>query len=406
MSTDVDYLGMSDEEMLRAPPPKTEPVAPGATVETGAQDEPTAPAGSTLDHVESATPVAGADTNPSDEQVLATPPAGDVPAGAPDPNAAAEGGKAGEEGGDKGTEPTTVIPLKTEPVAAVPQELTAMATELATLMQTGIKANGKVVQIRNIEEATKLLQMGSNYTQKMQQLQPAMRIVKMLSNNELLDEGKIAFLIDLSQKNPAAIQRLLADSDFDPLAADKAKADSYTPGNHGVSDTEVQFQSALDDLIESDGGAEFLKDITGQWDQESKQALWKEPSLLGTLHQQRSNGIYPLIKSEIDRLSALGQIPVGTPFLQAYRAVGDMLNEQGKLGPKPGTPAGTTAPVVPAAPPAQAPAAPVTPPARGPSEAAREAAPVKATTTKPATATPNFLAESDEAFLKRMEGRL
>lgn len=386
LPTEVDYLGMSDEDLAQLPDP-----TPAVVVETPPDPGVVPPAPDPVDP-------------PAPDPDDATPPV------VTDPNdAGAAGGDTGkgDEGGDAapipdGQTPPAIDsdkpPVGGEPLVPAPvvQDQTAMAADLAARMAKGIRANGKLLQIRSAEEGEKLLQMGANFTQKMQQLQPAMRVVKMLQNNDLLDESKIAFLIDLSQKNPDAIQKLLADSAFDPLTADKAKADGYVPGDHQVSDTEVQFQQALDDLAEADAGPEFLQEIAGKWDKESKQALWKEPSLLGTLHHQRSSGIYQVITSEIERLSALGQIPVGTPFLQAYRGVGDMLNEQGRFGQK-------SEPAGPAATPTAAPAAPVV---RGPSEAAKAAAPIKATTPKSAAPTTDFLGQSDEEFLKSMKGRV
>lgn len=221
----------------------------------------------------------------------------------------------------------------------------------------------------------------------------------MLENNGLLDESKITFLIDLHQKNPAAIQKLLADSEFDPLSVNKATADGYVPGDHQVTDNEVQFQSALDDLIQTPEGGQFLQEIQGQWDSASKRALFQEPSLVNTLNLQRSNGIYQQITNEIDRLRVLGQIPAETPFLQAYHAIGDMLNQAGKLVPNGAQPVGTVKSTGTATS-SQASNSnnPVTD--RAPPAAARAAAPVRNIPNKPTPTNPNFLDMSDEEFLK------
>lgn len=399
MSTEIDYLGMSDEDILKAQPP-----VPAATTSPLGGDGAQVPSGS------DGTPPAGdaGDGNDGDaggegsDPAAVTPPAsgdGEPPAGGDGSNNAAAGGDGRKPDDAAGGDPKPKDD-KTPPAEAPKPDATAFVAGLAKAMQEGIRANGKVLKIESPEEGVKLMQMGANFTQKMQQLAPAMRIVKMLQNNELLDEGKISFLIDLSQKNPAAIQRLLADSEFDPLSVDKAKADGYVPGDHGVSDLEMQFQSALDDLIETPDGIELLKEIQGQWDQESKRALLKEPSVVSALHLQRSNGIYMQIKNEIDRLSVLGQIPAGTPFLQAYRGVGEMMQAQGKFGPpKVETPGAVTPPAK--VPQGQAPAANTPPANRGPSDAARAAAPVKQAAPKSQAPEVNFLALSDDEFIKK-----
>ena len=57
------------------------------------------------------------------------------------------------------------------------------------------KANGKMITPRSPEEAISLMQMGANYTRKMQELQPYRKVMLMLQNNGLMDEEKLSFLI-------------------------------------------------------------------------------------------------------------------------------------------------------------------------------------------------------------------
>lgn len=387
--TPIDYLSMSDEDVAKMTPPEAEAPAAAVTETPPAGATETPAAGATVGG-DATAGVEGGDGQTTVTETSTNPaPAGEVPGAA-----AAVTPPAGEP----------AKPAVTESAPAPVATAGTMAETLATAISQGIQANGKKIELRSAEEAIRLIQMGANYTVKMQQLSPALRIVKMLENNNLLDETKVSHLIDLDQKNPGAIQKLLADSKFDPLSADKAAADSYKPGEHGVSDAEMRFNQAVDDLIELPGGSEFLGEITKQWDPASKQALWDEPVLLDTLNRQRANGMYATITGEIQRLTVLGQIPAGTPFLQAYKAVGDMLHEQGKLVPA--TPAGSTEtpPATITPPVVTPPQTPATP--AGPSAEALAAGPVRGTTTKPGQPTPNFLAQSDEEFLKSMAGRL
>lgn len=388
-NTETNFLDMPDEDVanLSSPPTSAAPVVPDPSAPGEGE-----PAGSTppVEPVAPAAPdpLAADDTPPAPPAAVVEPPASGE--GAP-PVAAGDGEGKLETNAAGGEQPPAAIetPPTNEP------DFGAIGAELTKRLQAGIKANGRLLKIQSVEDAERLIQMGAGATRKMQELAPALRIVKMLSNNNLMDESKIAFLIDLDQKNPDAIQKLLADSEFDPLSADKAKASSYQPGDHRVSDAEMQFQSAVDAAAETPEGIELLTEIQQQWDGQSKQALLQDPSIVTSLTQQRSNGIYKLITDEIDRLTVLGHIPPGTPFLQAYRGVGDMLHTQGRLvpngvktDPPPSTPAAPAAPaaaVVPAA----------TPPA-----AAFEAAPVRATTSKPASTTPAYLDMPDDAFLK------
>ncbi len=56
-----------------------------------------------------------------------------------------------------------------------------------------LKANGKTIDIKSPEELIQLAQMGANYTRKMQAIAPHRKVLLMLENNGLLDEGKLCF---------------------------------------------------------------------------------------------------------------------------------------------------------------------------------------------------------------------
>lgn len=192
-----------------------------------------------------------------------------------------------------------------------------------------LKANGKTIELRSPEELIQLAQMGANYTKKMQAIQPHRKILMMLDNNGLLDEGKLSYLIDLDKKNPQAIQKLVKDSGIDPLQIDTEAEPTYREGNHRVGDEEAAFVSVLEDLKSTPEGVQTLQTINTQWDQASKEVLWKNPELMDTIHAQRANGIYDMIASEVERLRMLGTIPSNVSFINAYKAVGDDLNAKG-----------------------------------------------------------------------------
>lgn len=194
-------------------------------------------------------------------------------------------------------------------------------------MMGPIKANGKTFQPRTPEEAIRMMQMGANYTQKMQGMAPYRKKIQMLQNAGLLEDEKLNYLIDLSKGNPEAVKKLLKDSKLDPLDLNVAEESTYTPGNHTVSDEEVQFQTAVDDLKSTPEGLETLRLVQG-WDQASLEAMWKTPSMLTTLNEQRQNGVYDFIMKEMEHQRMLGNIPEGTPFLEAYKAVGEYCLQQ------------------------------------------------------------------------------
>lgn len=197
-----------------------------------------------------------------------------------------------------------------------------------TAITSPIKANGKEIQIKSPQDVIKLMQMGANYTHKMQSLAPYRKKMQMLQNAGLFEEDKINFLIDLSQKKPEAISKFLKDNNIDPLDIDVSDtAPKYVPGNHQVSDAEMQVNAIVEDLKSTPEGVNTLKTI-GDWDQTSLQAVWNSPDVMNTIHDQKQSGVYKLITDEIERQKTLGNIPLNTPFLDAYLGVGQMLLQQ------------------------------------------------------------------------------
>lgn len=299
---EVNHLALSDEDFLNAPhePAEPAPVAePEAAseadpvVEGQGEPEPELPAGEELPAADVPEEVADAvppeKTDPAEKA--------EKPADAP------------AEAGDK------------------PSDVNAEA-ELARIMAP-FKANGRDIQVKNVDEAIRLMQMGANYNKKMEGLKPSMKILKMLDNNQLLDEQKLSFLIDISKKDPAAIQQLLRDSGIDPLSLDPDNAPKYAPGDHAVSDKEVELDSVLDEVHASATGQRTIQTVTA-WDEHSKRILAENPQLISTINTMMANGIYDQIADEVERRKVLGDLK-NLSALDAIKLVGDELQAKGLL---------------------------------------------------------------------------
>lgn len=252
------------------------------------------------------------------------------------------------------------------------------------------KANGKLITLKTPEEAIQLMQMGANYTRKMQAIAPYKKTLMMLENNNLLDEDKLSFLIDLDKKNPEAIKKLIKDAGIDPLEIDTSTEPQYKEGSHKVSNEEAAFMSVLDDLKQSQEGMQTIQEINSNWDDASKKILWNSPEIMRTIHQQRANGVYKIITEEMERQRVLGNIPAETPFLMAYKQIGDALAAKQK--PAPMQPVAVKAKTVKTS-------------SLKNNEKAKAAAPNRTTASAPKKFI-NPLAMSDEEFLKQMENRL
>lgn len=352
LETDDDFGNLSDEEFLSQHPMPADPVPAQASPDP---EEAPAPKSNVLEDrlglPAGVTEALAADPDEEDEQDDAAfleeskpAPVAAKPAEAPAPAA------------------TTPAPNQTTPNQAEAATAPAVAPvaeapnyeDLYKQIMAPFKANGKEVAPSNPEEAIRLMQMGANYTKKMQVLQPNLKLMKMLENNGLLEESKLSFLIDLDKKDPKAIQKLLHDGKIDPLDLDPSTEPAYVPGNHRISDQEMQFHDVLSEVALSETGQETIIAVN-KWDQASKQAVYKEPVLLSLINEQRNNGIFDRISAEIDRRQTLGQIDRNMPFLQSYKLVGDELHSKGLLTVQ--NPSQAQAPVAQA--PTPVPAAPV-----------------------------------------------
>lgn len=422
MADPVNPLALSDEDFAKFNTPEEVSGNAAPVVETLAEPEVEAPVVEAPAAVETPVvpsvtePAASVVEKPKDEAVIepedkdfpATPPvvepkAEDKPADPANPAAAAD--PAAKPEGEE----------KSKPEGEVEGEAPALNyAEIGELIMKPFKANGKMIEVKTPDEAIKLMQMGAHYTRKMQAIQPHRKMLTMLENNGLLDEDRISFLIDLDKKNPEAIKKLIKDAGIDPLEIDTGTEPAYEGGSHKVTDAEMDFTAALEDLVSSDEGKESLAVFNTTWDQASKELVFAEPGLLQTMHTQKQNGIYDRIASEIDRQTTLGKISANTPFITAYQTVGMELHNAGAfndLAPKVNPPASdegkppivsaeTTAAPQPVATRAAAPKVVV-----DNGDKVMAASPTNVTT-RPAKPVVDIFAMSDEEFMASMKGRV
>ena len=361
------------------------------------------------------------DDDPSDDDVSkAKPPAGKEQS--KDAGKSGEGddgknkSKEGEEGKDKAVTPDPKLDPKdvkdATPAARSskdmkPEELAGFYDQV----MKPFKANGREIQLRTPEEAIRLMQMGAGYGRKLQDMQPHLKTLRMLEKNNLLDQKKLGFLIDINSKNPEAIKKLIKDSGIDPLDLNMDDNANYRPTDHSVSDNEVAFAEALKDVSSQPGGRETIQHINSTWDQKSKDFLWGNPEVLAVIQDQRANGIYDTITAEIDRKKMLGEIAPTVPFLEAYKIAGDALVASKSLtqpGSEPATQSSKPAP----APKADQQAGRVlgtrtaAPKSSATNSDKAKAASSPTNSSRKAKETVNPLDMADDDFLKQFENRL
>ena len=252
------------------------------------------------------------------------------------------------------------------------------------------KANGKDFQVLDPNDAISLMQKGTDYVKKMTEIKPLRRIGKLLEENKL-SEDDLAYLIDLKNKKPEAIAKLLKDSEVDLYGFDVEQGKDYAPVAPVVNEVDDALQSTLDDLqANSASFSQTIAVVGQQWDVASRETVAQHPQLLRVLDAQVANGTFAKIDSVMQYERALGRLD-GMTDIQAYAEIERRL-QAAQPQPQP-----VQAPIViPAVPAPQANAQ-----QQKLAEQRRQAAPPRQTKveSKPTT---NLPAMSDEEFLKHL----
>jgi len=212
------------------------------------------------------------------------------------------------------------------------------------IMEQPIAANGGKLQLRSPEEAVRLMQMGANYTRKMQELAPHRKALAMLQEHGLLDAGKLDFLVALDKKDPQAIKKYLADHKIDPLDMEAEGGADYEGGKYAPPPQHAVFNEMVDYVSASAQGAELIAAADAQWDAATKQSVYDNPDVLPVLLAQKQSGVYERIEAEIYRQKTLGQLPQALPFIQAYQIVGAAMHQSGAFEDLHGASAAQTPP--------------------------------------------------------------
>lgn len=190
------------------------------------------------------------------------------------------------------------------------------------------KANGREIKVDSVDEVISLMQMGMNYNKKMAGLKPSLKVLKTLEANGLLDEEKINFLIDLDKRNPNAIGKLLADSEYDAYSQNEDEVKDYKPTQHAITDSELAINMVIEDIKDTPNFAKTAEFVSKELDAESKAEIERNPGILRDLNEHTNNGMFDIIARELERERILGRT-TGVPVLVAYQQVGQRLHEAG-----------------------------------------------------------------------------
>jgi len=221
----------------------------------------------------------------------------------------------------------------------------------------------------------------------MGKLKPNMKIIKMLENNELLDEAKLNNLIDLSKKDPKAITKLIQESSLDPLEIDKETPVDYQPNDYAITEKEYNLDRVLDEIKDTETFTRTIEVLTKEWDSESRLTISDQPEIIAIVNEHMVNGVFDQVHAKMQQEKVLGKLQ-NLPDVEAYRQTADYMFKANMLTntqvPKSTESSKTDEKV----------------------EADRDkkrkaAAPVKQATVQKSKSDDNFLGLSDEDFMKK-----
>ena len=196
------------------------------------------------------------------------------------------------------------------------------------------KANGKEIAPKTVEDVISLMQMGANYTKKMQLMAPMKKAVESL-NKASIGEDDLNFLIDVHKGDKEAIKKLLEKHKVDPLELDM-ESTNYVPKNNIASDEDVEFNDTLMDIHDSLPRIQEI--LNNTWDDNSKKAILKDPRLMRALHEEVQMGRFDEVQKRLEAEKTFGRYK-GISDVDAYiDLVSKMEQERMKTKTQPETP--------------------------------------------------------------------
>lgn len=235
-----------------------------------------------------------------------------------------------EEVDDAGTqqnineEPTDVDVNKEVRAAAAS---TMSPEDFMAALTAPIKADGAEISLDNPKDIIRLVQMGMNYSRKMEAMKKEAPIIEALKEARLFTPDKVNLAIELLKGNPDAIRSLIQEHkvEIDPLEIDE-QAEPYTPANHIPDEQVTVFKGVLNGIEMQDGGAEFITTVNTAFDDTSKASLIQYPNLMEELYRNKQEGVYDKIMAELTKRKIINDPSIqGLNSIQAYVRIGDML---------------------------------------------------------------------------------
>lgn len=324
---EANYLSMSDEQIMQMGTPPMPSAEPEKKVDAEQANEQAAAAADTQSQeTDTGAGEEHADQHQADESGEEE---ADTEAEAAGARGAEEEVAAGTDSAEQGAEVEQPDAGGKQPVKPAPKEQPAAANlpEGAERIFETFRANGRDMKVKSVDEAIRLMQMGANYSQKQAANKVNLGYVKVLEQNGLLDHEKLAYLVDLANKKPEAIAKLVKDANFDVHDVDEAAVAGYKAKSLAPSAAQLDLDEVIADIKGTSQFDRLVSEMKG-WDEKSQALLGQHPASLRQLTQQMENGVYDTIMDEVNRRQVLGEL-TGVPIMQAYNDVGQEMAQAG-----------------------------------------------------------------------------
>ncbi len=241
-----------------------------------------------------------------------------------------------------------------------------------------IKASGKEVTIKSVQDLRDLANMGIDYSRKMRDIKPLRAVGETLAKAGIIvdgnvDEAALTRLLDISNGNKDALASLLKEQNIDPMEMELDEVE-YTPESTMVSQEAIALQDVEKELV-SRGSVNSVVTALDKLDDRSKQFFNETPANLLKLEDDISSGAYEQIMGAVEYERSLGRLGELSD-MEAYMQFAKLSSQE-------------------------APAAPSAPRAKAPSAAKRKAAGIsKRPPVNNKQKVYDYMAMSDEDFEK------
>jgi len=193
-----------------------------------------------------------------------------------------------------------------------------------------IKASGREFQLRDVNQARNLIEMGVDYNKKMQHMKPYLPVLKTLEKRGMVnDVEKLNLALEVLDGNPNALKRIIADKDIDvlDLADDTDGSENYVPQNHIIPESEYRIEEALSGIRQSPAYDKTINIMANEFDTNSKKIIADKPEYISALNSDVESGLYDRVMETVQYKRDTRMINDTTSDIEAYiQTVQEMAN--------------------------------------------------------------------------------